>query len=115
MFEPPRFMSASDAANQLLEIIKRRENDGQPLQGIVIAFMYKFKSVASTQLQVTGLTADTKCVGLARIGSDSEHIVMATLTEMSRTDLGPPLHSLVIVGNTHPLEDETLKLFSKPQ
>lgn len=33
MFEPPRFMSASDAANQLLEIIKRRENDGQPLKG----------------------------------------------------------------------------------
>ena len=33
MFEPPRFMSASDAANQLLEIIKRRENDIQPLKG----------------------------------------------------------------------------------
>ena len=56
-----------------------------------------------------------KCVGLARIGSDSEQIVMATLTEMSHTDLGPPLHSLVIVGNTHPLEDEALKMFSKPQ
>jgi len=26
-------MSASDAANQLLEIIKRREKDGQPLKG----------------------------------------------------------------------------------
>ena len=33
VYEPPRFMSASDAANQLLEIIKRRENDGQPLKG----------------------------------------------------------------------------------
>ena len=33
MFEPPRFMSASDAANQLLEIIKRRGNNGQPLKG----------------------------------------------------------------------------------
>ena len=50
MFEPPRFMSASDAANQLLEIIKRRETDGQPLQGIVIAFMYKFKSVVPSYM-----------------------------------------------------------------
>ena len=61
----------------------------------------------------TGLTADTNCVGLARIGTDSEQIVMTTLTEMSQTDLGPPLHSLVIVGSTHPLEDEALKLFNK--
>ena len=42
VFEPPRFMSASDAANQLLEIIKRRENDGQPLQGIPIASTFKY-------------------------------------------------------------------------
>ena len=30
-------MSAGDAANQLLEILKRRENNGQPLKGTNIA------------------------------------------------------------------------------
>ena len=30
-------MSASDAANQLVEIIKRRKSDGQPLKGTDIA------------------------------------------------------------------------------
>lgn len=40
-------------------------------------------------------------------------MITTTLTEMSHTDLGPPLHSLVIVGNTHPLEDDVLKLFKK--
>ena len=41
MYEPPRFMSASDAANQLVEIIKRRENDGQPLKGTDITMFFK--------------------------------------------------------------------------
>ena len=36
VFEPPRFMSASDAAIQLLDIIRRRENDGLPLKGKAI-------------------------------------------------------------------------------
>ena len=99
MFEPPKvYISYSDEANQLL---KGRKMDN-------------LEKVAHTDLNVnmhfSRLTADTKCVGLARIGSE---IVTTTLTEMSHTDLGPPLHSLVIVGNTHPLEDEILKLFNK--
>ena len=36
VFELPRFMSASDAAIQLLDIIRRRENDGLPLKGKAI-------------------------------------------------------------------------------
>lgn len=30
-------------------------------------------------------------------------------------DFGPPLHSLVIVGETHPIEDEALKMYGKQQ
>ena len=62
---------------------------------------------------ISGLTPDTQCVGLARIGSDTQQIVSSSLSEMSNVDLGPPLHSLVVVGKTHPLEDEMLKLYSK--
>ena len=47
MFEPPRFMSASDAANQLLEIIKRRQNDGPPLKGIAVAYTLKYPVITS--------------------------------------------------------------------
>ena len=34
MFAPPKFMSASEAAGQLLEVIAKRRKDGQPLKGV---------------------------------------------------------------------------------
>lgn len=46
----------------------------------------------------------TECVGLARLGVDGQQIVVATLEQMCCLDLGPPLHSLVIPGDLHPLE-----------
>lgn len=55
---------------------------------------------------------DTLCVAIARLGRDDQQIVCATLAELadegSGIDMGPPLHSLVIVGQTHPVEDEIL-------
>ena len=61
---------------------------------------------------VIELCSDTLCVGLARIGTDSECILARSLKEMAKVDLGPPLHSLVVVGPTHSVEDEMLTLFS---
>ena len=58
------------------------------------------------------LSPSTRCVGVARIGSDNEKIVHGTLQEMVGVVMGPPLHSLVIVGPTHPVEDEMLEIFS---
>jgi diphthine synthase len=54
---------------------------------------------------------DTLCVGLARLGSEGQTIVAGTMEEVADVDFGPPLHSLVIAGETHVIEDEILALF----
>jgi len=61
---------------------------------------------------LTVLSEDSVCVGVARVGSDSQCLSVSTLSEMTEIDLGPPLHSLVIVGHLHPLESDMLKQFA---
>ena len=57
-------------------------------------------------------SGDTLCVAVARLGRDDQRIVAATLAQMASgcdgLDMGPPLHSLVLVGDTHPVELEVL-------
>lgn len=89
VYEPPRFMTASQGALQLLEIIKRRTSEGQP----------------------TPLTPEHLVMGVARVGSQTQRLKACTLQEMAMTDLGGPLHSLVVVGETHPMEDEYVDMF----
>lgn len=87
-FNPPTFMSVSQASNQLLEIINRKESNEDVL--------------ASSSL----------CIGLARVGCKDQKIVACSLLEMKSTDLGLPLHSLVICGGQlHPLEKEYILRF----
>ncbi len=90
VYEPPRFMTAAQAACQLLEIIQRRQKENQALL----------------------VSESTVCVALARVGSDSQKIQVATLKRMTEVDLGGPLHSLVVVGDTHPVEMDMLKQFA---
>lgn len=52
------------------------------------------------------------CVGLARVGSDTQTIRVSTLAKMASIDLGVPLHSLIIVGELHPMECAVLKEFA---
>jgi diphthine synthase len=85
VYEPPRFMTINTAVEQLLEIEAAR---GEGAYG-----------------------ADTLCVGVARIGSDSQAIVAGGLAALRGVDFGPPLHSLVIAGDTHPIELEYLSQF----
>jgi len=82
-FEPPRFMTVCQAAQQLMEIVESKS---------------------------TILTGDTLCVGVARVGWPDQKIVACTLKEMQTRDIGSPLHSLVIVGKVHPLELDYLKM-----
>ena len=58
------------------------------------------------------LNEDSVCIGVARVGSDSQNLQVSTLSEMTTIDLGPPLHSLVIVGQLHPLEADMLRQFA---
>uniref|UniRef100_A0A8C9S0W4 diphthine methyl ester synthase n=1 Tax=Scleropages formosus TaxID=113540 RepID=A0A8C9S0W4_SCLFO len=82
IYEPPRYMSVNQAAEQLLEIVKNRRDE------------------------------DTVCVGLARIGAEDQAIIAGTLQHLACCDLGGPLHSLIITGHLHPLEVDMLRLFA---
>jgi diphthine synthase len=53
----------------------------------------------------------TLCVGVARLGSDSQSIVAGTMEELTNVNFGPPLHSLVIAGDTHVIEEEILSAY----
>mmetsp|Transcript_14872 Transcript_14872/g.19618 ORF Transcript_14872/g.19618 Transcript_14872/m.19618 type:complete len:274 (+) Transcript_14872:133-954(+) len=85
VYLPPRFMSVATAAEQLLEV-EQSKNEGI-------------------------CSADTLAVGLARLGQPNQLIIAGKLSDLATTDFGEPLHSLVICGELHPLEQEMLKLF----
>ncbi|GMH36282.1 hypothetical protein BSKO_04150 [Bryopsis sp. KO-2023] len=89
VYEPPRYMSISTAAEQLLEIEQIRGEGAY--------------------------SGDTLCVGMARLGADDQKVVVAPLKDLIDMDFGGPLHCLVIVGETHPIEDEILELYKLKQ
>lgn len=94
-YQPPRFMSVSEASQQLLEILKKRRSEGVPDSELAY-------------------TENSLFVGLARVGHDTQAIKACSLTEMAETDLGAPLHSLILPAKKlHPLEIEYLQQFSK--
>ncbi|KRT80946.1 hypothetical protein AMK59_4989 [Oryctes borbonicus] len=85
-YMPAKFMSVSEASQQLLQIVERNPD--------------------------TCITKNCLCVGIARVGSDTQQIIVGSLSKMVEYDLGKPLHSLVITGpNLHPLEVEYLEQF----
>uniref|UniRef100_A0A7M4F8Q0 diphthine methyl ester synthase n=1 Tax=Crocodylus porosus TaxID=8502 RepID=A0A7M4F8Q0_CROPO len=90
IYEPPRYMSVNQAAEQLLAIVQNRRLQGEEPE----------------------ITEDTICVGLARVGATDQKIASGTLQELSIVELGGPLHSMIITGAMHPLEIEMLKLFA---
>lgn len=83
-FLPPRYMSVSVAAEQLLE-------------------------AEDTHGEGAYHGTRTLCVGLARMGQPTQKIVAGTLQELTKIDMGEPLHSLIICGALHDLELEVLK------
>lgn len=85
LYEPPRFMTINTAIEQLLEI---EQNRGE-----------------------SAYNEDTNCVGLARLGSEDQKIVAGTMRQLLAVDFGEPLHCLVIVGTTHPIEEEMLNMY----
>lgn len=86
IYEPPRYMTVQQCIDQLLEIEDTRKEK-----------VYSENSI---------------CVGLARVGALDQSIVCGTLKEVRNAELGGPLHSLVLAGNMHFLEADTLKRFA---
>lgn len=79
VFQPPRYMTVAQCAAQMLELENERG------QGVC--------------------RPEALAVGAARVGSDDQRLVCGTLRQLVDVDMGPPLHSLVLVGNrTHDLD-----------
>jgi len=88
IYEPPRYMTVAQCAQQMLEIEEEVKKEG----------VYGRESLA---------------VGVARVGAEDEKIVAGTLEELCEADLGKPLHSLVLLGSrTHDLERDYLLEFA---
>ncbi|MBI2078249.1 MAG: diphthine synthase [Euryarchaeota archaeon] len=51
---------------------------------------------------------DTLLVGLARVGAPDARVVVAPASEWHSIDLGPPLHTLIVPGTLHFMEEEAL-------
>jgi diphthine synthase len=85
VYEPPRFMLLNEALQQLLEVEETRK------EGVY--------------------NPDTLVVGVARLGADNQKIVSGSIRDLLTVDWGNPLHSLVIPGHVHPLEQDFLKLY----
>ena len=77
-FEPPRFMTIAQAATLLL---KMEKEFGGGVCG-----------------------EDARAIGIARVGHSTQLIRGGTLLELSTSDFGAPLHSLVLAGELHPEE-----------
>ncbi|OMH84828.1 Diphthine synthase [Zancudomyces culisetae] len=88
IYEPPRYMTVSQAAKILLETEEYKKEDAYG--------------------------PNTLAIGVARVGADSQKIAVGTLEKLVDVDMGPPLHSLIIIGEEkgqqlHELELEYLK------
>ena len=87
IYEPPRYMTVAQCAQQMLEIEEERK------EGIC--------------------AVDSLAIGAARVGSSEQKMLCGTLKELAEADLGPPLHSLVLLGKrTHELERDYIRSFA---
>jgi diphthine synthase len=56
---------------------------------------------------------ESLAIGAARVGGPDQKLVVATLRELTRVDMGGPLHCLVLVGwRSHDMEKDFLRHFA---
>ena len=90
VYEPPRYMTVAQCAQQMMEIQEEKK------KGVY--------------------AEDSLAIGAARVGSSEQEMLCGTLKELAEVDLGPPLHSLVLLGNrTHELEKDFIRSFAIDQ
>ena len=90
IFEPPRYMTAAQCAQQMLETETERT------EGVY--------------------GPDSLAVAVARVGAPDQKIAAGTLQQLAHFDMGKPLQSLVLVGSRlHELEGQFLRAFAIDQ
>lgn len=58
------------------------------------------------------ITEDTLVCVVARAGSDDCVVKAGSMSKLSKADFGPPLHSIVVPGKLHFMEEEALRAFA---
>ena len=87
IYEPPRYMTVSQCAEQMLETEEERK------EGVY--------------------TGESLAIGAARVGARDQNMAVGTLRELCEVDLGKPLHSLVLLGKrTHIMERDFIRAFA---
>ena len=87
IFEPPRYMTIAECARQMLETEEERQER-----------VYGPQSLA---------------IGAARVGGPDQKLVAGTLSELTRVDMGGPLHCVVLVGRrSHDMEKDFIRHFA---
>lgn len=111
IYEPPRFMTVAQAATQMIEIIEesRREINNNENLDELSNEQRKIREL----IEKKSIDENVICVGLARVGRDDQIIVVDSLKNLADSDLGQPLHSMIVVGKLHPLEIEFIEIFYK--
>jgi len=58
-------------------------------------------------------SANSLAIGISRLGSADQQFISGTLQELSASDMGAPLHSLVLLGKrVHELEIDFIREFA---
>lgn len=95
-------MTVAQACSQIIEILdEEKENKSEE----------EAPNGSSSPKAGDAIDPNMLCVGLARVGRDDQRIRVDTIANMAESDLGAPLHSLILVGKVHPMEAEYMRMF----
>jgi len=135
IYEPARYLTASAAITQILEVTKKRKQLLPNMQGELGRnqtnnsawkqqstgdsgddqtndIIGNDKTNNGTDKNAMTLDEDTMCVALARVGWNNQQILSGNMSTVRDADLGPPIHSLIVPGDMHFLEVDMLKMFA---
>lgn len=81
-------MTQNEACQQILDLISEYQADNKDLHG---------------------LSAETSCVALARIGTPSQKLLFKPLKELCKHNIGKPMHSLIIPAKLSVIDEEHVR------
>ena len=106
IFEPPRFMSVSQAIEQLLKIKENIKKSGKIDEDTLAIGVAR---IGHNDQKLGEASIKIKFVKFYNVLYDSNSIpVSGKLKDLLTVDMGPPLHSLVIPGKMHEIEQNAI-------
>lgn len=98
-------------AEPSLEDIKKGINKPQAPRYMTVKQGIEILMTLEEQKQEKVITKDTLVVGVARLGHPDMKILAGTVEQLLTVDFGEPLHSLIVPGKLHHIEEDALKLW----